>query len=135
MTAKGCGDIDYSYFCTSGPEIESDPTGKNPHTPGAKMDSGKAPIFRGVLNYFPLAIAAVAEVSEVGAKKYAWKGWESVPDGFERYSDAMGRHILEEAFGDFDDGVNGTGCLHAAQVAWNALARLELKLRRGDDDG
>lgn len=113
---------------------EKDPAGRNPHAPGAKMDLGKAPIFRGVLNYFPLAISAVAEVSEVGAKKYAWKGWESVPEGFERYSDAMGRHVLEEAFGDFDDGENGTGCLHAAQVAWNALARLELKLREGEED-
>ncbi|PCI54206.1 MAG: hypothetical protein COB36_10980 [Alphaproteobacteria bacterium] len=113
---------------------ERDPIGRGPKTPGAKLDAGKAPIFRGVLNYFPLAIAAVAEVSQKGAEKYTWKGWQDVPDGFVRYSDAMCRHVLDEAFGDFDNGENGTGCLHAAQVAWNALARLELKLREGDSN-
>jgi hypothetical protein len=113
--------------------IEYDPNGRNPHTPGAKMDATKIPIFRGLFDYFPRAMLAVADVSHVGAKKYAWKGWETVPDGFNRYSDALGRHLVAEAIdGQFD---YDTGCLHAAQVAWNAMARLELILRESEDDG
>lgn len=108
-------------------KIESDPHGKEAHTPGAKMDAGKSPISQGVLQYFPRALEAVAYISLVGAKKYAWKGWESVPDGFNRYSDALGRHLLAETVeGPIDQ---DTQMLHAAQVAWNALARLELMLR------
>lgn len=106
---------------------ESDPHGKSAHTPGAKMDAGKAPVMQGVVQYFPRALKAVSFVSLVGAKKYAWKGWESVPDGINRYSDALGRHLLAETIeGPIDA---DTQQLHAAQVAWNALARLELMIR------
>lgn len=108
-------------------KVESDPTGAKPHEPGAKLDAGKAPVLQGALQYFPRAIAAVSNVSLAGAKKYTWKGWEAVPDGINRYGNAMARHILaEESDGLYD---KDTGSLHAAQVAWNALARLELMLR------
>jgi hypothetical protein len=107
---------------------EQDPNGKKPGEPGAKLDAGKAPIFQGLLDYFPRALESVSMVSLAGSKKYAWKGWEAVPDGFNRYSNALGRHLLkEQTEGDVDA---ETGCLHAAQIAWNALARLELKLRQ-----
>lgn len=105
---------------------ERDPSGKSPHQAGAKLDAGKAPVVRGVIQYFPLALREISIVSLKGAEKYAWNGWESVPDGFARYTDALGRHLLDEAEGPID---GDTGCLHAAQVAWNALARLELLLR------
>lgn len=106
------------------PKTESDPHGKNAHQPGAKMDAGKAPIVQGVLQYFPRALKAIAMVSLAGANKYAWKGWESVPDGINRYENALGRHILAEAIeGPVD---KDTQCLHKAQAAWNALAALEL---------
>lgn len=108
-------------------KIESDPTGAKAHEPGAKLDSGKAPVLQGVIQYFPRALDAVSRVSLAGAKKYTWKGWESVPDGLNRYGDALVRHLLaEETDGPID---KDTGCLHLAQVAWNALARLELALR------
>jgi len=105
---------------------EKDPNGKNPHEAGAKLDSGKAPVFRGLLDYFPRACLAVASVSAAGARKYAWKGWEDVPDGINRYSDALGRHIVNMGIeGAYDP----DGFLHRAQIAWNALAALELFLR------
>lgn len=108
------------------PTAEVDPNGKGTHELGAKLDFGKPPVFRGALSYFPRSIAAIARVSAVGARKYAWKGWESVDDGFNRYSDALARHILAESREDVDQ---DTGCLHAEQVAWNACARLELLLK------
>lgn len=109
---------------------EVDPHGKNAHSPGSKLDATKAPINRGVVRYFPRALAAVAEVSAHGARKYLWSGWESVPDGISRYGDALMRHLVKDAFEDNDP---DSGLLHAAHAAWNALAVLELRLReRGD---
>jgi hypothetical protein len=109
-------------------DMQKDPNGKDPHQPGAKLDAGKSPVYQGLFDYFPRACLAVAEVSAAGAKKYAWKGWESVPDGINRYANALGRHIVNEAIeGDYDP----EGFLHAAQIAWNAMARLELILKEG----
>lgn len=109
---------------------ESDPNGKQSKEPGAKLDAGKSPLLRGCLQYFPRALAAVAQVSEVGANKYTWNGWEKVPDGINRYGNALARHLAAEAVdGPID---RETECLHAAQVAWNSLARLELILKEKD---
>lgn len=91
-----------------------------------KYDGGKSPIFRGALDYFPRALAAVADVSAFGASKYAWKGWQDVEGGFERYSDALVRHLTAPATGEYFD--SDSGLLHEAHAAWNALARLELRL-------
>lgn len=110
--------------------VEKDPTGKNPHELGAKLDAGKVCVYQGAIGYFPRAIEQIAAVSTFGARKYAWKGWETVPDGVNRYSDALGRHLLQEACGDVYD--RDSGLLHAAHGAWNALARLELLLREND---
>lgn len=112
---------------------EKDPNGLDLKTAGAKADAGKAPILKGLLQYFPRALSEVARTSEVGAKKYSWKGWESVPDGVSRYGDALCRHLVSEAIeGEFD---GDTGLLHSTQVAWNALARLELILREKEKNG
>lgn len=106
---------------------EFDPTGRDPHAPGAKLDAGKAPIRQGVIEYFPRALIAVAEVSAFGASKYSWGGWGPVPDGVTRYGNAIDRHAVKAAIeGPFD---TDSGQLHAAHEAWNALARLELILR------
>ena len=107
---------------------EEDPNGIKAGQPGAKLDSGKSPVTRGCLHYFPRALTAVANLSNKGAKKYSWKGWETVPDGIHRYGDALGRHELqiEDNFYKLDP---DTGELEVTAVAWNALARLELILR------
>lgn len=119
--------------------IEKDPLGKEAKTPGAKLDMGKAPVFRGAFQYFPRALKAISEVSQIGAQKYSWKGWESVPGGIERYGDALGRHILaEEIEGEMDLEIlenYGVEILHASQQAWNALARLELILKQKEVEG
>ena len=110
---------------------EKDPNGVDPHQPGAKLDAGKAAVFQGLIDYFPRACLAVAEVSTFGASKYAWKGWETVPDGINRYSNAGMRHKLYEAMGEKFD--RDSGLLHKAHDAWNALAALELTLRKTDN--
>lgn len=100
-------------------------------TGSVKFDGGKSPIFRGAVSYFPRAISAVAAVSAFGASKYAWNGWRGVPDGYNRYSDALVRHLTYEGEGEVLD--PDSGLLHAAHAAWNALARLELLIQETQD--
>lgn len=107
-------------------KTESDPTGRDPHQAGAKLDAGK-PRPGLVLGGFATALVAVVEVGTYGAQKYTDNGWKEVPNGVERYTDAMYRHLLAEASGELRDG--DTGILHAAHAAWNALARLDLLIR------
>ena len=112
-------------------KIEIDPNGKSAKEPGAKLDSGKSPVWQGVLDYFPRAVKAVADVSMAGASKYKWKGWETVPNGISRYRDALARHQVDESIdGRFDR----DGFRHLAQQAWNALAALELVLREEEKE-
>lgn len=105
--------------------MEQDPHGISAHEPGAKLDAGKTRVGL-VLGGFSRALSAVCEVGTYGAQKYTPSGWRSVPDGVERYTDAMGRHLLMEPRETVDP---DSGLSHAAHVAWNALARLELMIR------
>jgi hypothetical protein len=93
-------------------------------TAGIKHDEGKPLVLKGFLRQFPLAIEAVARVSEFGAEKYTWGGWETVPEGVERYGEALARHLLQEGY-DAESNM-----VHAAHAAWNAMARLELMMRK-----
>lgn len=106
---------------------ERDPNGKQAGEPGSKLDAGKPKIVQGVLRYFPRAIAAVAGISEFGAGKYCWSGWETVSDGISRYEEAEVRHILKEETEGPDD--YDSLHYHKAHKAWNSLASLELFLR------
>lgn len=106
---------------------ERDPNGKQAHEAGSKLDAGKSPVRQGLLEYFPRACLAVADISAVGAQKYTWRGWETVENGVNRYGDAELRHVCKAAIeGELD---LDTGKLHAAHEAWNAMARLELILK------
>lgn len=97
------------------------------HAPGAKDDKAKP--MAGVLLDFSRALQTVVDVGTYGAKKYTRTGWATVPEGSQRYLDAMMRHLLAM---DVDpDGLDKeTGLPHLAHVAWNALAVLELQARR-----
>jgi hypothetical protein len=106
--------------------VEKDPTGRDQHQAGAKVDAGK-PRVDLVLGDFAEALLAVSEVGTFGAAKYTDGGWKDVPKGFKRYSDAMLRHYLYEKVGETSD--RDSGLLHAAHLAWNALARLQFMLK------
>lgn len=124
--------FDFTPVASHPINIESDPNGIAPNTPGAKLDAGKPPLYQGLLDYFPRASLAVSDVSRIGATKYTWKGWEKVENGLVRYRNAMVRHIVKESIEgpfDKDPSLPSNTVLHAAQVAWNALAALELMLR------
>lgn len=98
---------------------------------GVKLDQGKNRLSL-VICGFARALHEVGLVGTFGANKYSDDGWVSVPDGERRYTDAMLRHLLREAAGEVTD--PETDLPHAAHLAWNALARLELALRAEDQE-
>lgn len=106
-------------------KVEADPRGTPAHIPGAKLDAGKTQLSL-VFHGFSRALEMVGMVATHGAAKYSPNGWQSVPEGQARYTDAMLRHFLAEPVEPTDA---GSGLPHAAHLAWNALARLELLLR------
>lgn len=110
---------------------EADPTGKDAHTPGAKLDAGKLrPTL--VLRDMARALKAVIKIATDGAAKYTPGGWLVVPQGLERYEDADLRHMLERFTGQPVD--KDSKSLHLAHEAWNALAKLELHLRKEENE-
>lgn len=112
------------------PTLERDPTGRDAHSPGAKLDAGKNRAGL-VIFGFARAIAEVCKVGTFGANKYTPNGWMAVPNGIERYTDALFRHLLKHASGERED--PDTGERHLAHAAWNALAILDLTLRETEE--
>lgn len=87
----------------------------------------RIPVITGVLDYFPLAIAAVAKVSVAGNKQH--NGVE-LPVRWAREKtqdnliDHLGRHLLDRGTLDTD------GVPHTAKLAWCALAVLQLEMEQ-----
>jgi hypothetical protein len=106
--------------------MERDPSGIDQHVAGAKLDAGK-PMCGLVLGGFARALMEVSKVGTFGAVKYTPDGWLSVPNGYNRYQDAQLRHWLVAQTGEQLDPDSELD--HLAHEAWNALAKLELKLR------
>ena len=80
-----------------------------------------------------LTIEEIVKVYTAGAKKYAPNNWMHLENGYERYKAALFRHICEFERGNWRDA--DTGCIHLAQVAWNAIAMLhiEMEKRKGNN--
>lgn len=108
-----------------------DPNGIDQHAPGAKLDSGKLrPSL--ILDSMSRAIEGVVRVGTFGAAKYSDGGWLEVSNGINRYRDAQLRHEARRAQGEILDPESGLP--HDYHIAWNILAQVELKARRGDYD-
>ena len=106
---------------------ERDPKGLSSSDPGAKLDHGK-PKAAQILSQFARALWQVCTVGTFGAEKYSMGGWLSVEDGESRYADAGMRHFLKQGMGEEIDA--DSELLHLSHEAWNALAKLELHLRK-----
>lgn len=83
------------------------------------------PVATGVLDYFPDAIVAIAEVSYMGNEQHNpgeplhWARGKSMDQ-----DDTLMRHFLERGKLDID------GIRHSAKMAWRALAILQLEIER-----
>lgn len=95
----------------------------------------RQPVFHGVLRYFPKALRALAEVSRIGNEQHN-KG-EPLHWAREKSTDELGalvNHLMHVAAGIETD--EEDGMLHAAKIAWRALANLEKTLeQRGGQRG
>lgn len=82
------------------------------------------PLARGLLDYFPAALAAVADLSRAGNEKHNpgedlhWSRGKS-----NDHADCILRHLTDRGTVDEEDGV-----LHSTKVAWRALANLQEEL-------
>lgn len=74
----------------------------------------------------------VVKVYTAGAHKYGANQWQNLDDGYQRYKAALLRHLVEHEKGNPIDA--DTGCLHLAQVVWNALAMLYFSLKKNKDE-
>lgn len=92
------------------------------------MDAAKRksiPLATGLIDYFPDALAAVAELSLIGGQQHNpgkplfWDRSKSTDHG-----DCLMRHFLDRGTRDAD------GVRHSAKVAWRALALLQVELER-----
>ncbi len=82
------------------------------------------PLTSGVLDYFPAALAAVAEVSKAGSDKHN----PGQPMHHSRgksadHADCIARHLVERGTLDPEDNLR-----HSAKLAWRALALLQEEL-------
>jgi len=91
--------------------------------PTDKQARKQRPVFRGVVNYFPNALAEVAYCSFIGNEQHNpgellhWAKEKSTDE-----ADALMRHLIDHhTVGPVDD----DGVLHLAKAAWRALALLE----------
>jgi hypothetical protein len=93
-----------------------------PTDPQARKDT---PIVRGVLDYFPAALAEVARISKAGNDQHNpgqpmhWARGKSTD-----HADCVVRHLMERGTIDSD------GMRHSAKAAWRALALLQEELEQ-----
>lgn len=93
---------------------------------GMKFDVGK-PRWSLLMRGFAQSLAALVRVLTFGANKYAAHSWRTVPNGEERYRDALYRHLAAIEAGEKCDPESGES--HYAHAAFNILALHELELQ------
>lgn len=95
------------------------------YIPGDSAARKRVPMAMGLIDYFPDALACVAEVSFLGNEKHNpgqpvhWARGKSMD-----HADCIVRHLVERG------GKDPAGVRHSAQLAWRALALLQEELER-----
>lgn len=83
----------------------------------------RVPLCSGLLDYFPDALAAVAEVSFIGNEKHnPGQPLHHARGKSTDHSDCILRHLMERG------GRDGAGVRHSQYLAWRALALLQEEL-------
>lgn len=91
------------------------------------------PVFSGVLMYFPDALLAVAEHSKKGNDKHnPGQPLHWAKEKSKDQADCIARHLIDIG-PNWDEIDPETGSLHAAALAWRALALLQTVLERSKD--
>ena len=85
------------------------------------------PLATGVLDYFPDALLAVAEVSRAGNDQHnPGEPLHWSRDKSKDHADSLARHLLERGTLDVD------GKRHSAKMAWRALALLQIEIEEAN---
>lgn len=91
--------------------------------PSDHQERKNTPIATGVLDYFPLALAAIARLSKFGNDKHNpgqplhWSREKSAD-----HADCIVRHLIDRGVIDSESGLS-----HTVEVAWRALALLQIE--------
>lgn len=92
--------------------------------PKGSQERKDVPLVRGVLDYFPAALAEVARVSKAGNDKHnPGEDMHHARGKSMDHADCIVRHLADRGAIDPDDGMR-----HTAKVAWRALALLQEEL-------
>jgi hypothetical protein len=116
---KGPGSFSPKLFTAYTPKVTGMILAEDP------TERKNTPITSGVLDYFPRALAAVAQCSKAGNDQHNpgqplhWEKSKSTD-----HADCIARHLIDREAVDTD------GIAHAAKLAWRALAYLETKLEK-----
>lgn len=123
-----------AFWATAGLPV---PEPTPPLLPTDSFERKMLPMARGVLDYFPAALAEVAYASWVGNEKHNpaqvlhWSRGNNSDD----HADCLLRHLAER--GSFDAVALPDGTVarvrHSAYVAWRALALLQLELEEAGE--
>lgn len=118
----------HTVFCSAwaglGPVCGTTPrNAQRPLFPHDSQERKTYPIVTGVFDYFPDALAAVAQVSKAGNDQH--NPGEPLHWAREKSTDqanCLGRHLLQRGTLDSD------GLRHTAKMAWRALALLQVEI-------
>lgn len=92
--------------------------------PTGSLARKNIPLCRGVLDYFPAALAAVAELSRKGNEKHnPGQELHHARGKSNDHADCIARHLVDRGKIDPEDGES-----HSVKVAWRALALLQEEL-------
>ena len=91
---------------------------------GVKLDIGKNRLGL-VFSGFPNALWGLGQVGTFGANKYTDNGWQSVDNGYNRYQDALFRHLFNNLKGEEID--SESELPHLFHALWNICAMIEFK--------
>lgn len=99
------------------------PEKPTPVLPSDAADRKNIPIARGCLDYFPAALAAVAELSRIGNEQHnPGEPMHHARGKSGDHADCVIRHLMDRGALDAD------GIRHSAKAAWRALALLQEEL-------
>jgi len=90
------------------------------------------PVYSGFIKYFPRAILAVARLSKIAndqhnpGEELHWAKEKSTDE-----ADALMRHLIDDII---SDKVDTDGVMHLTKVSWRAMALLERRLEKIEDE-
>lgn len=94
------------------------------HLPTDPASRKAIPLVRGCLDYFPAALAAVAQLSQKGNDKHnPGEPLHHARGKSTDHADCIVRHLVDRGAVDPEDGIR-----HSVKVAWRALALLQEEL-------